>query len=460
MNKKMDNINKDRSNLYLDCSASTSVENMSVNSFPLNNDEIDAKLSSDSSVEEIKFHIKRNNKSETSLLSMSIDDNKEHHSGDVVTHNVFTHNSVYNKQKKLSSSSIDDYDDMSEEKKNKQKNTINLFDCSFSSQSTDTEVSSSSKRLDRFLFNSIGGQPRQMYATQIDDLNSRAPLLPPDVMKIGNCFEYYKRHIDAFAEYKNNIDLNMKSNRSRRKYVLNSYHINFFDFKHVNIVDWNKTNDIDIAVKLHDNTITYIKVRKAPEELSDKVELLHKLLSKEKTKGNSRGKTGDRGSMFALGRRNEKQEYSICKRNTNVTDLMASIGKCRKTWFKKRFPEEYKYQFDDEPNLDYCRESLSDFMVHSISLGNSSHYDVNDVSMTTSTWVEESIGNTQNWFLVFPNVSVDSERATLIQLFHGCTICWDAYKLRHASSVPSYRLRGGYGTSGGNCELRRKKKMN
>ena len=68
---------------------------------------------------------------------------------------------------------------------------------------------------------------------------------------------------------------------------------------------------------------------------------------------------------------------------------------------------------------------------------------------------EETIGNTKNWFLVFPNTTLGNNKAVAVKLFHGCTVCWDASKLRHASSVPTYRIKGG-GTSSGNCELRKK----
>ena len=98
-------------------------------------------------------------------------------------------------------------------------------------------------------------------------------------------------------------------------------------------------------------------------------------------------------------------------------------------------------------------------MVHSIALCNASHYDVDDVTITTSTWVEEVIRNTKNWYLVFPNISIHDSKGVVIKLFHGCTVNWDASKLRHASSKPQYtneyRLRGG-GQSAGNCELRKK----
>ena len=111
--------------------------------------------------------------------------------------------------------------------------------------------------------------------------------------------------------------------------------------------------------------------------------------------------------------------------------------------------------FTAQPSLSYMSDSLSDFMVHSTALANSSQYDVYDDRVTVSTWIEETIQNTMNWYFVLPNVTTDNNKATVIKLFHGCTICWDASKIRHASSKVQYRLRGG-GTSAGNCELRKK----
>ena len=84
------------------------------------------------------------------------------------------------------------------------------------------------------------------------------------------------------------------------------------------------------------------------------------------------------------------------------------------------------------------KESLTDFMVHSIGLVNSSHYDYSDETYTITTWIEEIDGITDNWYLVFPNLTTDFKNATVIKLFHGCTVCWDASVLRHASSKISY----------------------
>ena len=108
-------------------------------------------------------------------------------------------------------------------------------------------------------------------------------------------------------------------------------------------------------------------------------------------------------------------------------------------------------------DIDYMKDNLTDFMVHSIALCNSSHYDVNDSTITITTWVEDIVGNTDNWYLVFPNVALidnlKNKKATLIKLSHGCTVSWDASKLRHASSKVSYKRRG---SSAGNCETKKK----
>ena len=350
----------------------------------------------------------------------------------------------------LSSSSMEQ---TNENKSKKRKKKASLLDCSFSTHSEDSNFSRSSKRVNEHVLLQDGIFKKRLNAVQLSDDDIRAPLLPPDVIKVGHHTEYYSEIADAFKQYRQMMIDDVKNNRRRRKYLQDSFHVKFFGFHNVNVIDYNQTKDIEIAITLHDNSITYIKVTKAPDILTKKILRLHKRLTKE-SKGNCR--TNDRGTMFALGKKSQHTEYAICTQNADVRQLVADVGRCRKQWFKKKFPEEFEFMFDDAPNLSYCRDSLSDFMVHSIGLGNASHYDTNDVSITTSTWVEETEHNTQNWYLVFPNVTFDDERATLIKLFHGCTVSWDAYKLRHASSLPTYKFRGKFGTSGGNCELRRK----
>ena len=189
--------------------------------------------------------------------------------------------------------------------------------------------------------------------------------------------------------------------------------------------------------------------------------------------------------MFALGIRKPGVEFKLSQNNIDIQNLMFNVGKCRKKWIQSVLLDEYNTYFNTAIGLEYMSESISDFMVHSEALANVSHYDIGDGSPTISTWIEETIDNTKNWFLIFPNVtkivsenatnphvsekstieipiekqlnmtSSDQPSAIAIQLFQGCTVSWDAKILRHASSRVSYRNIEN-GTSGGNCEVRKR----
>ena len=227
-----------------------------------------------------------------------------------------------------------------------------------------------------------------------------------------------------------------------------------FKFKNINILNWKLIGNFDIKVDITPGNHTFIKVRKCDSNISTAILMLHKKLFQ--LKGNSRGnKSGDLGVMHSLGKKNQHEEYVTSKNNIEIQMLMLNIGTLRKKWFRNEFPIDYENFFSTCNKIEYMKDSLSDFMVHSVALSNSSHYDINDATITVSTWVEETLENTENWFLIFPNVTYDNKNATIIQLFHGCTVTWDASIIRHASSKLSYRIRGG-GTSAGNCELRKK----
>ena len=295
------------------------------------------------------------------------------------------------------------------------------------------------------------GKVLTMFAKNIPDDHSSAPILPPDVIPLFD----EEHDMSCLSEGKLWYNC-LRHNNTKRKYVKGSYHDSMFDHKYSDIIDWNHTGDLDIVVLLPDSLeTTSIKIRRAPDSLCNDIVQLNKLL---KTKvPNCRGKKfGDSGKMYSMGKRSESKEYSISNQNEEVRKMMTSIGLERKKWFKEQFPIEYKEYFSSENKLDYMKTCLSDFMVHSVNLRNASHYDVNDATITTATWVEDKIGETENWYFVFPNLTRDLKRAMVVKLFQGCTINWDGKLVRHASSLT--RLRGGAGrsSSAGNCELRRR----
>ena len=291
-------------------------------------------------------------------------------------------------------------------------------------------------------------------ARNLKDSDMEAPLLPPDKITIaGSMFRVLDPNI-ARAWYKKLAKDDYNSSKTRRNYVIGSYYSSMYGHQLSNIIEWKVTEDIDIKVMLKHNLFTYIKIRKCSDELSNSILILHNRLKNE-IPNSCRHKYGDKGKMYALGKKNESKQYTLCVNNPDICEIIKKIVTFRKKWFVKTFPDDHKVYFDQPKSVDYMQDGLSDTMIHSVELCNSSHYDVFDKLITVSTWIEEEPSVTENWFLVFPNVTCDGKKAIVIKLFHGCTISWDASLLRHASSQVFYRIRGG-GKSAGNCELRKK----
>ena len=319
-------------------------------------------------------------------------------------------------------------------------------------KNTNNNTSNYNNSLSRCLeFDTINKSLYIIYVTNVQDNSSHAPILPPDEI-YHDSKDHSFENLDAAKAFYNSL-LDKVSNR--RNYVPSAYHVKMFNKQYIDIIDWRKIGDTNIVVSLNDGSKTHLKIRMGNETMTNNILLLHRLLKSIPSNANRKG-SGDKGKMIALGYRSEKEgEYKPSEKNEDIKNTMKIIGSSRNEWFQTNHKEDYDNNFNKDIKLEYMKESLSDFMVHSTSLCNSSHYDCNDASITVATWVEETLGNTENWYLVFPNVTKDFKKAIVIQLFHGCCISWDAKLLRHASSKPTYRIRGG-GTSAGNCELRRK----
>ena len=283
---------------------------------------------------------------------------------------------------------------------------------------------------------------------------SISPILPPDCITIDGKEVQFDKPANARKIYNSFLH----KTKNFRRYIPGSYHKNMFNKKLTYEFDWNQLNNFDIKVVSRNQSESYIKVRKAPIELVQKISILHNRLKKEKP--NCRGKkTGDFGMMYALGynrRAKEGDEYISTQKSEEITNLMREISIKRKLWLQKELLEDYSNNFSTPVGLKKFEFCLSDFMIHSMNLCNPSHYDVNDDSISVCTWIEDEPGTTDNWYLVFPNTTLDYKTAVIIKLFHGCTITWDARVLRHASSK-TIRLRGGDSNTSGNCELRKKR---
>ena len=118
----------------------------------------------------------------------------------------------------------------------------------------------------------------------------------------------------------------------------------------------------------------------------------------KKEQPNCRGKKfGDEGLMHVLGYNplasKSAFEYANTHNNKDISNCVIDIGKKRRTWFQQHLKEDYNNNFIAQNNLWKYRNSLSDFMVHSVALCNASHYDVEDDYITVSSISPSHIPN-------------------------------------------------------------------
>ncbi len=149
-------------------------------------------------------------------------------------------------------------------------------------------------------------------ATQIDDNNVKAPLLPPDEITHNDKLHKMTCVNDARSWYNTLKKYDHESKYKKRKYVKGSFHNSCFGNQYYNTIDWNILGDTNIIVSLNDTETTVIKIRKANKVLIKSMKDLSLRLSKEKA--NSRGsRCGDLGKMFSLGEKGN-DEFSLSKK--------------------------------------------------------------------------------------------------------------------------------------------------
>ena len=81
------------------------------------------------------------------------------------------------------------------------------------------------------------------------------------------------------------------------------------------------------------------------------------------------------------------------------------------------------------------KNSFVSSLVQSEDLVNAGHLDINDSSVSMSTWTELQIGVARKWYFLMPNITRDKVRGIAVVLQHGTTIRWDGSKIFHCSTV-------------------------
>ncbi len=151
---------------------------------------------------------------------------------------------------------------------------------------------------------------------------------------------------------------------------------------------------------------------------------------------------GDKGSMVAVGVKNwgtdNPEEYAVTKR---LNPEFSVAAHCVSNYLREVLPQVYNAIQDadkikrGERNYKKMECGPGSVLVISKNLGNASHYDYADDSVSFSVWAEEQPGGSRNWFFVMPSLSYQGSKGVVVQLSHGAAISWDGKKIRHCTSV-------------------------
>ena len=155
-----------------------------------------------------------------------------------------------------------------------------------------------------------------------------------------------------------------------------------------------------------------------------------------------RNNVGDKGLMVAVGVKNwgtdNPEEYAVTKRlNPEFPDAAHHVS----NYLRGVLPRVYNAIQDadkikrGERKYEKMECGPGSVLVISKNLGNASHYDYADDSVSFSVWAEEQPGCSRNWFFVMPSLSYQGSKGVVVQLSHGAAISWDGTKIRHCTSV-------------------------
>jgi hypothetical protein len=197
---------------------------------------------------------------------------------------------------------------------------------------------------------------------------------------------------------------------------------------------------VDIMVTHADGSPSIVHIRHTRDpSVLESIVRLGKRLPKNSA---IRKDVGDKGSMVAVGVKNWgndiPEEYAAGKKlnpefsvaahhvSNYLCDVLPQVFNAIQDADKiKRGEREY----DKMP----C--GPGSVLVISKNLGNASHYDYADDSVSFSVWAEEQPGGSRNWFFVMPSLSYQGSKGVVVRLSHGAAISWDGTKIRHCTSV-------------------------
>jgi superfamily II DNA helicase RecQ len=303
----------------------------------------------------------------------------------------------------------------------------------------------------------------RLSASQVSDDNDSAPLLPPDhycSRELGEEQVDFTKASESRDIYKF-LQKQPDSKRRQREFVYGALYKNLIgsDFAVIDC-SGDSVRHVEISVETEGGGKTTISItnESGSEELLESIVALGASVGKS---GNCRKDVGDKGEMWGLGYRNKKsRDKYVVSENKSVQSAMLRVCRNVVTELESKFPETFKSIRDAEASGPKCpplpemggKCAPGSCIMFSKNLGNSSHYDFKDKSMSLSIWVEERVGSASNWYFILPNVRLNGRLGIAIRLFHGCVITWDGRIIKHCTSVTNTgKDNSVYGCMFGSC---------
>jgi hypothetical protein len=218
-----------------------------------------------------------------------------------------------------------------------------------------------------------------------------------------------------------------------------------------------REGSVDIRVTHADGSPSIVHIRHTSDlSVLESIVRLGKRLPKNSA---IRKDVGDKGSMVAVGVKNwgtiNPEEYAITKRLNPKFSVAAHHVS---NYLRNVLPQVYNAIQDadkikrGERKYEKMKCGPGSVLVISKNLGNASHYDYADDSVSFSVWAEEQPGGSRNWFFVMPSLSYQGSKGVVVQLSHGTAISWDGTKIQHCTSVTKMGKNNNvYGCFFGSC---------
>jgi hypothetical protein len=156
------------------------------------------------------------------------------------------------------------------------------------------------------------------------------------------------------------------------------------------------------------------------------------------TQGNARRQRLDAGHMHALGYRSSTGRQYAPTRNPDIKLKVKTFATLAALQLRVSMPDVHAEIRANTSirDLDDMGGSIaaSATIYPTLNFENSAHFDPRDKSKTWAVWANPA-SDANNWFFVFPDLSINNSQGVAFKLFHGASMAWDGRIHRHCTSV-------------------------